>query len=312
MFVSTWRIMRLDRPILDTMFCQSITNQTKHKKAIFIMSEDFRRRMLQARIAPSTAELYQRLVEGLVREELTCSYEGLLSYFARYEGKKSVGQMRTLKCAVLHQLRLDGKPMCPSAAEDLDRVLQGVAALESEARRAPVRGAIEDHQLEQLVAPGQRRGRVEDSEAFLVMRGATCRPRDMGELTPQRVNLEALLVQVRSKRPRHAKASGEYETHPIITEAARAILARRMGAVATEQSRLFPAWTTQRAATLVQEAASTFKWTQSLKWDGSHCLRHGSANAVYLEAIERVRVAGGWKTVSSAAHYSAPNLGRQK
>lgn len=273
---------------------------------------DFRRRMLAARISPATAEVYSRFVEELRAEGFACSYDGLLRYFCAHERDKSVGQMRTMKCAVLHFMRLEGRQQCPGAEKDLDMILQGLATLERERRTEPLRGAIEDEQLTQLVKYASQEGHAEYGDAFTVMRGIACRPRDIGELTPARVNLRASLVQLRSKRARHLKAhQGAFETHPICTTEALAVLSTRMKRARNEDERLFPGWRTQRASAIVKRAASAFGWPRDLKWDGAHCLRHGSANAVLLEALERVRIAGGWRSMNLAKHYSNPNGGRR-
>lgn len=277
-----------------------------------LQGKNLREVALRARIAPQTAEVYARALAPLLSAGHALSYTGILNYMAAEGANQSAGQLRTLKCAAMHELRIEGRPMPQEQAHDLDLVIQGLATLKSEARTAPRRGAVEDEQLAQLVELAHEEGATDIGDGFVIMHGIACRPRDLAELTPESVNIRSGTVTVRSKRRRYLKVTeGEWETHPIRTEGARVLLERRVRRNTDPTAVLLPGWKTHRASATVKRAAVLYKWRQDRKWDGCHCLRHGAAAAVLTAALDQVRAAGGWSARSSAAHYSRPNDARK-
>lgn len=274
----------------------------------------FRARMLEARLAPSTVEVYTRATQELRAEGFPISYAGLLRYYevATLRGNRSVGYMRTVKCAALFLSRLGqaDETISTEQAADLDQVLQGMAVLEAERRDDPLRGSIDEDQLEQLVDLAHERNLPDIGDGFVVLFGVGCRPRDIAEITGDRIDWRNQTVTVRSKRRRYLQAqNGAWEEHPIRTDGASLLLARR---ARKHNGPLFPGWTTARASRLVKEAAEKFGWSADLKWDGSHCLRHGAAGSEMAKALQTVRVAGGWATAQSAAHYARSNTSRRR
>lgn len=272
----------------------------------------FRERMLEARLAPSTIEVYTRALQEVRAGGFPVSYAGLLEYFAVTASTRSVGQLRTVKCAALFASRVSGAeiPITAEQAKDLDMVLQGAAVVEAERRREPLRGSLDADQLEQIVDLAHEQGLTDIGDGFVVLFGIGCRPRDIAELTAQSVDLHRQTVLVRPKRRRYLRAAkGDREEHPIRTAGARLLLFRRCAKKA--QGPLFSGWSTARASRVVKEAARRYAWPTSVKWDGAHCVRHAAAGAELEKALRLVQTAGGWSTPQSAAHYSRSNAARR-
>ena len=54
----------------------------------------------------------------------------------------------------------------------------------------------------------------------------------------------------------------------------------------------------------MKRVAAENGWPETLVFNGAHCVRHGGAMSVHREALEQVRLRGGWASPASARHYS--------
>ncbi len=239
---------------------------------------------------------------------MKCGYGALVRFLRLKSEVLSAAYLKTYKSAVLHVLSVAGKPMSYVESSDLDAMLQGLEA--SEPPR-PMRGAITEPMVEEIAREGYRRGLPEVSKGIIVAHGIACRPRDIAELTGNRVNLQSGTVRVRAKRARYLRRKmGEWETHPIVTDGAYGILSTkcRMSTLGP----LFPAWDEAQARDLIQGVAKKRGWDPELIWDGPHALRHGAAADAMSKALGEVRKVGAWATDSSARHYGRQNEDRKR
>jgi len=267
----------------------------------------FRAKALKATVKPETHRGYA----AKVREIGDPTYEGFLE-FARKRteepGQKlAASTLRTYKSALVHIRKVAGYPMSQEENDDLDEVITGIQC--SEQPRAK-RGPVDEDKLADLVAAAHASGEHDIGFGMVVMYGITCRPRDLGEMIPARVDLKENTVWVRRKASaRMIAKDGVWEAHPITTEGAKIILAKQIKKTSSSKGLLFPGWRAAKARNIVHQVAKAKGWDPKLVWDGTHGLRHGAAHDILREALEQVRTAGGWKTKGSAAHYS--RLGRQ-
>ena len=145
---------------------------------------------------------------------------------------------------------------------------------------------------------------------LLVLFGVTCRPRDIGEMTGAKYDLNTKIVWVRSKAWRvNRRRHGEWEPHPVRSEEAQLILEDRKASHG--EGLLFPLWSGEHVQRAVQAAAETHGWPRDLRWDGAHTARHGSAAEIFASALQAVQEGGGWATVRCAKKYARSNVQRR-
>jgi hypothetical protein len=77
------------------------------------------------------------------------------------------------------------------------------------------------------------------------------------------------------------------------------------------QVRLFPDYDGREVGHIIKRAAAKFGWDPSVKWDGGHCVRHGSmVDARRAGGMAAVIARGAHKTAAMQAHYSRTNEAR--
>lgn len=269
----------------------------------------FRAAALMARVDLATTAVYRLKVLEVERlGEGPAGYASLVRFLRARSGQVTAAYLKTFKSAVVFVLSAAGRPMAFAESQDLDYILQGMSA--TEPPRA-LRGAIDEAMVAQIALVAYKDGDAESAHGVIVAFGISCRPRDIKELEASRVQIRQGTVQVRAKRTRYLRQKlGEWETHPVMTEGALALLATRCALHPTGP--LFPGWNEAHARALVQRVAVLHQWDPELVWDGAHSLRHGGAVAAMENALTRVRAVGAWASTSSARHYSRPNAARKR
>lgn len=270
------------------------------------IDEKYRAQALADRVSTGTAAGYKKKALEIRRVGGSLDYEGMVRFMRKThrsnrnpKGKYVAATLRTYKSAMSAVLLRAGYPLTYEEDADLNLLASGLEAAEpTRAKRA----AISEEQLATVTDAARRCGLPDIGDGLQVLFGVTCRPRDVGELTGARVDLMKRTATVRSKLPKWKQAQqGEWETHPIICHTAFDILSKAKQLHGN--SALFPGWNQAVAGNFVKAAAAVGGWKGG-KFDGAHCVRHGAASAVLNAALQQVRLAGGWKTVSSAKHYS--------
>jgi len=269
--------------------------------------------ILEERITRQTRELYARRVGEIQRECGPLSgdpYSVLLTFLATNQGKYAASTLRGYKSAAMHYLRVEDKTLSEAENDDLDEVLQGLAA-----KKGPpeAKGPITQDRLNELVQWCHGQGQHLYADSFVVLSGICCRPRDIRELLASRVDLLRNTVTVRAKRSRVKIAElGAYETHEIGTEGARLILRRRLLGLSETQA-VFPKWNDATARRLVKAAARQHGWPMTeMIFNGPHCLRHGAASQRFDEALSAAQQAGAWKSRTSTQRYAEPETSRRQ
>jgi integrase len=115
--------------------------------------------------------------------------------------------------------------------------------------------------------------------------------------------------------PRHKSRTGtdgetQQETHTMAPETRR-LVEFYLGKKAMNEL-LFPHHPERRASEIIREAAIRYGWDSTLKWGGSHCLRHGSImTAMQQGGLEAAMARSAHRTEKTSRHYARPNEARR-
>ena len=265
----------------------------------------FRERAIRATVSRQTQETYSRTV-SVLKDNAAISVDGFLSFVQARWGKRSEGKIcaATLACyksALMHELRAVDRTWQNDGEgwRDVDEVLKGLAAMEDE---RPVRGALEDEKMWEVVGRAHQLKLSDVADGLVVISGCILRPRDITEMRRDQLDLDRNLVWVRSKKRVTNRNRAEYEAHTIYHAGAKKILERRFSA--TRSGRLFPQWTVAAARAVVKSVAKEKGWNNgSVVFDGPHSCRHGGAVERRRMAEREVQQGGGWKSMTTAVHY---------
>jgi len=272
----------------------------------------FRSAALEQRVTRGTRELYARRVA----EIRACGpldhqpYATFMAFLERHCKRFAASTLRGYKSALVHHLRQVGRRLSDEESDDLDEIVQGIAA---EKGPPPAKGPITQERLGDLVQWCHSVGQHLYADGFVVLSGICCRPRDIAELTVGRVDLAQNTVAVRAKRSRVKIAElGAFEVHEIGAEGARIILRSRL-AGRTDSQPLFPGWRPEVARRLVKSAALQNGWPMDeMLFNGPHCLRHGAATQRFADALAEAQRAGAWRAQSSTRRYAEPEVSRRQ
>ena len=193
---------------------------------------------------------------------------------------------------------------------DLNRILQGMGGL-TKTRKPKTRHPLQEADLKKITQWLRAQGETEIADGVEVQYGCLARPRDVGELSVARVDTVRWEVVVRAKRWRcRVPAQGEFETHPVVGDQARKILARRKKKARKSGpgTLLFPAWKAATASRWVKRAAEATGLPKDCT--GAHCVRHGRAADVAERVRREVCRMGAWASKLSADRYGKSRAAR--
>ena len=262
----------------------------------------FRQKCLRNTVSSETDGRYGMRIRALSAYGL--DYSGFLRFLEANQDL-GTGTLRGYKSALMYRERLcpvGERGIIAEESEDLDRCLDGMGKPPTK-----IRGAITEDMVHLLVDYANEHKEYEVAYAVIVAYGCCMRPRDLLELTPDKIDCTTGFVLVRSKRhKKHRAIHGDYESHMIGTPGAIKLLSEL---VRTRSGFLFAGLNMNTCRNMVRRCAVAHSWDTRLTFDGLHTLRHGAATDAMSAALKEVRKRGGWACDASAQHYSRTSRG---
>lgn len=224
-----------------------------------------------------------------------------LEYDKGQVASRCASTMRGYKSALLHEGRMRGSEMSSAESMYIDKLLDGFEVFKGPRKH---RGGFTRSMLRQVCRLAENMQEFDVADGLALLDGAVLRPRDIEHMTLDTVSKDGTWVYAELKLPRPAKMrAGTVEIRPVLTPLARQILISRVRAFKNcPNAPMFPRWS--EAGRIVKLAAIEFGWPDDVLWTGAHNARHGGAQRVLDEALERVAEAGGWRGHEGPRRYS--------
>jgi integrase len=252
----------------------------------------------------------QNFLEKLLEEYLKpCRPSDAKRYSPRF--KLATATVRYLKAACIHMAEYHRAPWSDDDSRQIETLLNGYEAENVPPRR---RGALTPAQFKAFVKEARRQGLHNVADAALLQWATCTRPRDVRAVCLARVlkgSKGTYSMWAERKIPIFLKKRfGADEVRQIMGQEAQKIVASRVRdfrrlKIPSHQP-FFPMYTCHNVRKVLKVVAK--RWPKDLLYDGAHTFRHGSATEAFAAAIADVRQRGGWKTDSSAIHYSNQGL----
>jgi hypothetical protein len=272
-------------------------------------------------VAPATHAAYARKVQangGYAVERFLDHMEremekpprpaGLKKYSKLY--RESTSTFRHLKAACMHMAECHADPWAEDDSQYIETMICGFECENAEPRR---RAMLTMRQFNSFLAEARAQGYQGIADAAIVHWAACVRPRDMKALCLARIaydeDTDTFMMWAEKKVHRRMKVRRNKDEKRVIMgpEAQTIIKAFYEAFTEAEISReepFFPEYNSANVQAILTKVALEEQWPEDLLFDGPHCFRHGCALEAFSEAIQAVRIRGGWGSNGSAAHYS--------
>jgi hypothetical protein len=224
--------------------------------------------------------------------------------------RESTSTFRHLKAACMHMAECHADPWAEDDSQYIETLICGFECENAEPRR---RAILTLGQFNSFLAEARAQGRGDIADAAIVHWAACVRPRDMKALCLARIvydeDTKTFMMWAEKKVHRRMKVRrNKDEKRVIMGDAAQTIIKDLYKAFTAEQiSRtepFFPEYNSASVEAILRKVAKDEEWPEDLLFDGPHCFRHGCALEAFSEAIQAVRIRGGWGSNGSAVHYS--------
>ena len=218
----------------------------------------------------------------------------------------------TYRSAWLFWREVHGKKV-PSARR-MRGVNRAIAGMKYRSGAAPglPRGAMDSGQLKQLRFHAAVNGHLVEADGFALAWHGMLRHGALTGLKVHDVRMGArrgpLLRLAGKKAFSAARCTSDNLDHFVQVRNCKSLL-KQVCHGKSGNDLVFRGWSKDRARALIREAAVIFKWDDTVKWDGMHCMRHGAAQeqkACNEDRVQSVMRKAVWSAVSSAARYRKP------
>ena len=266
--------------------------------------------MLTNRVCEATKRKYASSVKMVIAEVGGLEYEQLVRFLRTKGGRAST--KRGVIAGVNFWLDASGEKMEPGEKEDLNRILDGIEAIEGEEGKVK-RGNADLEKVKEMAAEANRRGLTDIGDGLVLLHGVCGRPRDMGDLEWNRVDMGLGMVYLERKATKKKKGVyGKYEEHAVVTREGQRVLEKRWKACKGKDGLVFPGWRPELAREVVKATAMRLGWDKAMKWNGPHVVRHGAAGEVKRRLMSEAQVRGGWRSSAAVERYSLSENERKR
>lgn len=281
-----------------------------------------RARFAAGSVCPSTQEQYESMLRKITRVAHPDGNRGLVptlsdfTIFLSMRANQGIAPdyVDRIRSAVMWAYSLMGRWPDPGTVAFADRVIEGYK------RANPVvvrpRGAITVDMFNQVLmmlgAEQYARGDIVRGLCFAYgfgFRGGQIRTLRRGEFHP--ADGTWLYLGTRHKVKDAGSPTIGVELHDLAPETYPFVSACILR-TSDPQTLLFPNYDAREASRIIKRAAAKYGWDPAERWDGGHCVRHGSLHDAALDGGGRaaVKARGAHKTVAMMDHYASSNEDR--
>ena len=284
-------------------------------------------RLACASVKPATQEHYCSLLRKIMKERppeedrtLYPSMDGFLCFLTLPAAQNlSHAYVTHLKAAVVWNHEVNEDPLSDSDKAFMTRIVEGFKRTHPETTMP--RGAIDAPMLQDLLgmlrSEDYKRRRIVDGllvQWAFGLRGGQIK----GLLTQHFFHVPGedgepsswLYIGPRFKDRTSVSAAVDPVLHRSATQLYDTVSAILRGARPGDM--LFPRHDAAEVNRIIQRAAVTLRWDPTLKWDGGHCLRHGSlVEAAREGGLAAVLARGAHRSQQMQLHYSRSNEERK-